>query len=240
MGISNLKMRNHDIHSPVHSPVSVPVPVAASKSTIGVNYNDVYVLAQTCDEDESATPAPRRKVSQPLALIAYTIHTLGGLDPDPPVPVGAAETKEAAENAIRTTEMRERRMIVSRTGLIRIWCRPWLFNYAWTVYGYDGEQLIDAAYHSINVAIPSFQFSSCTIMMRALHVAGGGGAVVRCIVTDCYMSQFGDYWGNSAILLSRLDILLITDLENNDIYDEKRWIGIGKIYPEKDTLSFIN
>ena len=55
-----------------------------------------------------------------------------------------------AENAIRTTEMRERRMIVSRTGLIRIWYRPWLFNYAWTVYGYDGEQLIDAAYHSTN------------------------------------------------------------------------------------------
>ena len=54
------------------------------------------------------------------------------------------------------------------------------------------------------------------------------------------MSQFGDYWGNSAILLSRLDILLITDLENNDIFDKKRWIGIGKIYPEKDTLSFIN
>ena len=175
-------MRNHDIHSPVHS----PVPVAASKSTIGVNYNDVYVLAQTCDEDELATPAPRRKVSQPLALIAYTIHTLGkpfglGLDPDPPVPVGAAETREAAENAITKTEMRERRMmIVSRTGLIRIWYRPWLFNYAWTVYGYDGEQLIDAAYHSTNVA----KFSSCTIMMRALHMAGGGGAVVRCIVTD--------------------------------------------------------
>ena len=82
-----------------------------------------------------------------------------------------------AENAIRTTEMRERRMIVSRTGLIRIWYRPWLFNYAWTVYGYDGEQLIDAAYHSTNVA----KFSSCTIMMRALHMAGGGGAVVRCI-----------------------------------------------------------
>ena len=120
------------------------------------------------------------QINQPLALIAYTIHTLGGLDPGPPVPVGAAETKEAAENAIRTTEMRERRMIVSRTGLIRIWYRPWLFNYAWTVYGYDGEQLIDAAYHSTNVA----KFSSCTIMMRALHMAGGGGAVVRCIVTD--------------------------------------------------------
>ena len=224
-------MRNHDIHS--------PISVAASKSTFGVNYNDVYVLAQAWDEDELATPAPRRKVSQPLALIAYTIHTLGEffeLDPGPPVPVGAAETKEAAENAIRTTEIRERRMIVSRTSLIRIWCRPWLFNYAWTVYGYDGEQLIDAAYHSINVA----KFPSCTIMMTALHVAGGGGAVVRCIVTDCYMSQFGDYWGNSAILLSHLDILLITDLENNDIFDEKRWIGIGKIYPEKDTPSFIN
>ena len=55
-----------------------------------------------------------------------------------------------------------------------------------------------------------------------------------------WSGAFGDYWGNSAILLSRLDILLITDLENNDIFDEKRWIGIGKIYPEKDTPSFIN
>ena len=66
------------------------------------------------------------QINQPLALIAYTIHTLGkpfglGLDPDPPVPVGAAETREAAENAITKTEMRERRMmIVSRTGLISI------------------------------------------------------------------------------------------------------------------------
>ena len=42
MSISNLKMRNHDIRS--------PVPVAESKSTIGVNYN-VYVLARTWDED---------------------------------------------------------------------------------------------------------------------------------------------------------------------------------------------
>jgi hypothetical protein len=72
-----------------------------------------------------ATPTPRRKVSQPLTLIAYKVHTLGelfgiGLDPDPSVPVGAAETREAAENAITRMEMRERRIIVSRTSLIRI------------------------------------------------------------------------------------------------------------------------
>ena len=89
-----------------------------------------------------------------MALIAYTIHTLGafalrlwspvvpapmpdllGPVPEPPVPdtpeppeppepvltpAGAAETREAAENAIAMKEMRERRMIVSRTSLIRI------------------------------------------------------------------------------------------------------------------------
>ena len=35
--------------------------------------------------------------------------------------VGPAETREAAENAITRTEIRERRMIVSRTSLIRIY-----------------------------------------------------------------------------------------------------------------------
>ena len=57
------------------------------------------------------TPAPRRKASQPLALGAYTIHTLGEsfglrLNSDG-LGVGAAETREAAENAITRTEMRE-------------------------------------------------------------------------------------------------------------------------------------
>ena len=42
------------------------------------------------------------------------------LGPEALSPVGAAETREAAENAITRAEMRERRMIVSRTSLIRI------------------------------------------------------------------------------------------------------------------------
>ena len=108
--------------------------VAASKSTIGVNSmhnKNVYVhdgreimLLEQWEENWLTTPAPRRKVSQPLALIVYTIHTCElesfAIRLLPVDPVGAAETREAAENAITRTEMSEKRMIVSRTSLIGI------------------------------------------------------------------------------------------------------------------------
>ena len=64
-----------------------------------------------------------------MTLIAYTIHTWRLRSFGLPAPVvlcpvvldpPSAEIREAAENAITRTEMRERRMIVSRTSLIRI------------------------------------------------------------------------------------------------------------------------
>ena len=50
-------------------------------------------------------------------------------------PMGPAETREVAENAITRTEMRERRMIVSRTSLIRIYSDHGYLTCAWTFTG---------------------------------------------------------------------------------------------------------
>ena len=64
----------------------------------------------------------------------------------PPVldPVGAEETREAAENAIARTEMSEKRMIDTRTSLIRIRADDgYLTVHGLAVHGYDGEELID-------------------------------------------------------------------------------------------------